>query len=328
MNVALITYDENLKKELVEKLPNITIKTYIDSISMLKDIDNFNPSIIIYDASTGDFAQEDLKFLISRNKVKDKKFKVLYSDLNPINKDEFKEDIPFFNKDREIQNLINDISKEIGGQVTSTQTYETQSSVKEMMDIPSLETPEDIESFYATQSEDEERNIPSFEEMLDSQMIQDRNPDVDEEPAIPEIPEEILKAQQETEEVSQKKETLEEPERKVSSIESHSSIINITISKEEIEKSIVNLALEKLIEDLKNDPEIEEIKNTISRDFIERITEEVKELKEEIKKEFKENISKRLEEEINLILKQELKDYIAQITTKIVEDRLNQIFRK
>ncbi len=314
MNIALITYDEKIKNELVNKLAGNYVKTYVDSISMLKDLDEFNPSIIIYDASAGDFAFDDLKFLISRDKVKGKKFKVLYSKLNPLNEDNFAgENLEFYVKEDDIDRLADEILKE-----ESSFTEE----VPEFEEPTSSFSPEDIETFYQTNETSEE--IPEFEEMFsntpESEVEELQQPQtleefqMEPEIEIPEMPPEIKQEEPVFEAVEEEKPS--------------TSTINISFDLDDIKKGIVMVAVDKLVENIKNEPEIKELTDNIARDFVDRIEEELESLKEEIKKEVRENIFSKLEEEITNILKQDLKNYIAEITSKIVKEKLDQIFNK
>jgi hypothetical protein len=81
MSVAIISYDKNL----LDSLPKIDgIKAYDGTLSLIKDYqDNFET--IIYDSSSGIFAEEDLKYLISKLANANIKYFVLTIPDNPIN---------------------------------------------------------------------------------------------------------------------------------------------------------------------------------------------------------------------------------------------------
>ncbi len=323
MNIALITYDEPLKNEILNKLAGNNIKTYVDSISMLKELDEFNPSIIIYDASAGNFAFDDLKFLISREKVKGKPFKVLYSKLNPIDRKSLSgENIEFYAKEDEIDRLISETKKQIEEMETVEEIPEFEESTPEF-------SPEDIESFY--QSDETSENIPEFESMFSNAAEEEIN-DFQEIPQSleeiqfePEAKEEhkILKENETKQSISDF--TIPEPiEKPVLS----TSNINISLDIDDIKKGIVMVAVDKLVENIKNEPQIKNLTDDIARDFVSRIEDELENLKEELKNEVRDKILPKIEEEITAILKQDLKDYIAEITSKIVKEKLDQIFKK
>jgi ribosomal protein L29 len=314
MNIAVITYDDDFKHSIVNNLAGNNVKSYIDSISMLKELENFNPEIIIYDASAGDFALDDLKFLISRNKVKDKKFVIAYSKLNPVKKENLDIDnlnVSLFSKEDQLQDLINYVKEESEKNTQENSVEQTYFS-----------SPEDIEEFYSSTGE----NTAEFESIFSQELKNDENFKEDFVFEIPDLEEDF---ELEIPQLKENSKIIEEsiiPEKK-KEIRS-ANIINITIDVKEIKKSIVNIAVDKLVENLKNQPEIKELTSDISKDFVSKVESELENLKEEIRNEIKQNVIHKMEEEITSMFKQELKDYITQLTSDIVKEKLSQIFGK
>lgn len=356
MKIALITFDENLQNKLINSIGEAYIQAYVDSISLLKDIENLKPSIIIYDASAGDFAIDDLKFLLSKEKLKGKEFKVLYSEENPIKKKEIEaENISFYEKTKDLDKLIKEILDEISNFEGNTEYKDLSSPIEinenfqEQIDNTALfSSPEDIESLYNQEGNNldiqnsKKEEIPGFEDMFSDMTMEDfsnietpitesvennleiNNQDLSPSLEIPEIEEVYSKENLEKEKpiTEKQKETIS------SNVPINSDIISFSLNKEEIKEQVIKLAVDKLVSLIKEDPDIKQITENIQKDFVERLNKELENLKEEIRAEVKGKILGKIEEEITNTLKQDLKDYIADITAKIVKEKLNQIFNK
>ncbi|MBX0312943.1 MAG: hypothetical protein JHC31_14465 [Sulfurihydrogenibium sp.] len=108
MSIAVISYD----KKLLDSLPKINeIKTYDDTLSLVKDYQD-DLKTIIYDSSSGVFAEDDLKYLISKLAGKNVRYFVLTVPENPINESSFSGNITFIPKS-ELSNFLPDIVKDI-----------------------------------------------------------------------------------------------------------------------------------------------------------------------------------------------------------------------
>jgi len=132
MNIAVISFDQDLIKSLAKKLPDNEVKGYTDSLSLLREITFFDPDVIVYDATGGEIALNALEFFLSRDQVKGKMVKVLLSKENPIDHESLSQfsNLDFYYKETEIDKLVNDIS-----------------GVKTEEKIVEPEEPQSIESF-------------------------------------------------------------------------------------------------------------------------------------------------------------------------------------
>ena len=109
MRIAIISFDQEFSKKIKESLGDEhQVRIYIDSLGMLRDLKEFSPDIIIYDASAGEFAIDDLKFLMTRDKLGNIEFKIFISKTEPINVDELPKKIPkkIYNKEEEDINKL------------------------------------------------------------------------------------------------------------------------------------------------------------------------------------------------------------------------------
>ncbi|WP_457621831.1 hypothetical protein [Persephonella sp.] len=324
MNIAVISFDQEISNKIKEKLSDYNVQLYIDSLSMLKDINSFNPDIIIYDASAGDFAVDDLKFLLTRDKLEDKKFEILISRENPIDKNELPSNvsIQFFVKNEEDDKLIESV-KQIVNENKSEDTFS-----EEM-----YQPPEDIEALLGdfgsgTETTSEEvsndlesimQDIPQVEENLEEISIEENIPSNIEE-VIPDsgIFEEPVSIPEKTE----KKETTYEnqPQGNIK--------LEIEISPEELKRMIIELTVEKLVSDLKKDDTTQKLISDLQKDFIDRTEKELEELKESLKKEIKENLVSRIESDLKETIKDSIREDVSKITSEIVKEKLEQLFGK
>jgi len=321
MNIAVISFDQELSNRIKSKLSDYNVQLYIDSLSMLKDISSFNPDIIIYDASAGDFAVDDLKFLLTRNKLEDKKFEILISKENPIDRKELPENvsIQFFIKNDEDEKLVETIKQ------TVSENKKDENFSEEI-----YQPPEDIEALLGdfgsgTENASEEKNddiesiiqeIPKIEENVEDMNI-DEN--------IPESIEEVIP------DSSMFEETVNITESREDTIEkkpSNSIKLEIEISPEELKRMIIELSVEKLVRDLKNDDAIQKLISDLQKDFIDRTEKELEDLKESLKKEIKENLVSKIEKDLKETIKESIREDVTKITSEIVKEKLEQLFSK
>ncbi len=158
MRIAIISFDQEFSKKIKDSLGDEHhVRIYIDSLGMLRDLKEFTPDIIIYDASAGEFAIDDLKFLMTRDKLGNIEFKIFISKTEPINVDELPKKIPkeiFYKDNDDINKLIvklkstglieEDLSQDL--LLNNEMALETEKEEKGA-DLDSLlsQSPEDIE---------------------------------------------------------------------------------------------------------------------------------------------------------------------------------------
>ncbi len=346
MKTAIISFDPNIAEEFKNKLGEANVRVYIDSISMLKEVEEYNPIFIVYDASAGDFAFDDLKFLLSRDKVKDKKFKVLYSKDQPIEDSEIlSQNIDIYEKNSELYKVISDILEEskklhqeeelkLAQELATQQTYEQPETYEfdmsqNLMEETTFQSPESVEEIYSQNMSAEE----SFESIPDM-TIEDLNSEefkLDDKDFTFSQDESFSEPKEEIEPVIKEPETEEYKSIEKSSfneeVEPVGSKITLSISKEDIETAVVKLAADKLVENLKEDAEIKEIFENVKLDFVNRVNSELETLKEEIRQEVKNKLFKKVEEELYNKINTELKDYIAEQIALMIKEKINQAFK-
>ncbi len=166
MRIAIISFDQEFSKQLKDQLePDNEVRVYIDSLGMLRDLKEFHPDIIVYDASAGEFAIDDLKFLMTRDKLENNEFKIFISETDPINVDELPKNIKkeIYTKDKKgIDKFISKmkiagfqtedfedtlLGGDEGGLDTSSLLLEEPSKTKDKSPEEDIlmQTPEDIE---------------------------------------------------------------------------------------------------------------------------------------------------------------------------------------
>ncbi len=349
MNIAVISFDQDFINQVKRELPNEQIKGYIDSLSMLKELSEFNPDVIIYDASSGEFAIDDLKFLLTREKVEKKRFRILLSREQPVDIDSFPEveDIIYYTKETDIPKLISDIRSDIGAgsktvqesvmedqhQVSSEdfESFMEPTTFEESLPEPESNVFENLGEF--SLSEEEEKEIKESLELLE-----EHKPEASKDHTSDSFffGNEIHELTPETEKTkSEEERPFESYNQETSFLEkSHTDVVSssenikieLDISVEDIKKVIAEKAVQQLVKDVLKSPEMEELVNNIQRDFVERMEEELDKIKEEIKSELKEKISASLEEELKESLLNTIKEDVAKLTSQIVKERLEQLF--
>ena len=349
MSIAVISFDQDFITQIKRELPEEKIRGYIDSLSMLKELSEFNPDIIIYDASSGEFAIDDLKFLLTREKVEKKKFRILLSREQPVDIDSFPEveDIIYYTKETDIPKLVSDIKAELGVSQKSKEepvlgetpiSADTMESFieptvfEESVPEPHEDIMEHLGEF--SLSEEEEKEIKESLELLGEHKPEVKKEEKQEEmlESFFSLPEEEQKVKEEPalDEPVSFQETFSQPQETSFSQKSPASPgtirIEIDISVDDIKKTIAEKAVEQLVKDVLKSPEMEELINNIQRDFVERTEDELEKIKEELKKELKDKLSSSLEKELRESLLETIKEDVAKLTSQIVKERLEQLF--
>ncbi len=349
MSIAVISFDQDFITQIKRELPEEKIRGYIDSLSMLKELSEFNPDIIIYDASSGEFAIDDLKFLLTREKVEKKKFRILLSREQPVDIDSFPEveDIIYYTKETDIPKLVSDIKAELGVSQKSKEepvlgetpiSADTMESFieptvfEESVPEPHEDIMEHLGEF--SLSEEEEKEIKESLELLGEHKPEVKKEEKQEEmlESFFSLPEEEQKVKEEPalDEPVSFQETFSQSQETSFSQKSPASPgtirIEIDISVDDIKKTIAEKAVEQLVKDVLKSPEMEELINNIQRDFVERTEDELEKIKEELKKELKDKLSSSLEKELRESLLETIKEDVAKLTSQIVKERLEQLF--
>ncbi|SNZ02829.1 hypothetical protein SAMN06265182_0221 [Persephonella hydrogeniphila] len=319
MNIAVISFDQDLITKLAKMLADFTVKGYTDSLSLLREISFFEPDVIIYDASGGELALNALEFFLSREQVKGKNVKVLISKENPIDQETLSQfsGLDFYDRESDIEKLVEDIKK--SGKTT-----------KEPAVQENIEQPASIESF-----EEAYQPPQDMEAILGETM--GSNPTEELELSMDEGLEDVSELLKEMENISPEPSKKEEPPRKAAPepqpavaepVQSNSGSLKITveISPEEIQRSVIELAVEKLIEEIKNDLDIQKLKEDLQKDFFDRLEKELKESTDEIKIQIKEKLFETVEADLKEKIKESIKEDVTKITTELVKEKLDQVF--
>ena len=354
MNIAVISFDQDFINQIKRELPGGKIRGYIDSLSMLKELSEFNPDVIIYDASSGEFAIDDLKFLLTRDKVEKKKFRVLLSKEQPVDIDSFPEveDIIYYTKETDINKLVEDIRTETGIPAKETVIEEPAISTDNMENFFESSTfgeslKEESKTDFVDHldefsiSKEEEKEIKESLEFLDSNTsfeIEEKK----ETPSLESVekdinvtsPEELdtfsfeeTFSQQPEEKESPQEKFISEPlEEKIIKPNQNVIRIEIDISIDDIKQVIAEKAVQQLIKEVLKSPEMEELVNNIQRDFVQRTEEELDKIKEDLKKELKEKLISSVESELKESLVETIKEDVAKLTAQMVKEKLEQLF--
>jgi hypothetical protein len=105
MSVAIISYDVAFVEKLVQALGNKNYEVFSDSLAFIKNYNN-NFDTLIYDASSGVFAEDDLRYLINKMKDKNINYYVLVLPENPIDVSNLSGNIKTFNKNKDFDTLL------------------------------------------------------------------------------------------------------------------------------------------------------------------------------------------------------------------------------
>ncbi|NPA58071.1 MAG: hypothetical protein GXN94_02130 [Aquificae bacterium] len=312
MNVAVISFDQELIGEISKGLSDWQVKSYTDSLSLLRDMNFFDPDVIIYDASGGEFDLKALEFFLSRDKIQGKVIKVLVSQHNPIDREALpkKENLEFYEKETEIDRLIEELKNM---DLTAMQQVKAETtSYGEEVDT-GYQPPADMEALLGEPDGVGEEEIDLSSDVGSLEDVNELLKEIQTSPPPP------------VEEVVQVSE--EQPVQKETTVsEGKTMRITVEISPEELKRTVVELAVEKLIEDIKNDADIQGIKADLQKDFFDRVEEELRNSVEELKTSIKEKLFQSIEADLKENIKESIKEDVTRITTELVKEKLNQVF--
>lgn len=393
MKVAVISYDIKYVQKLEESMKEAKVLPYADTISFLKDVESNKPDLVVYDTTSGIFAEDDLKYLLNKDLFEDKKIYALTSPENPIETSIFEERVIFFDKNNQLGDLISSIM--------STKPMEDKSSLKEdefsITEEDNKWHTKEPEDFIDTKQMDNLEHTFELEDMIFTSesnikiepskefepTVLDLDIDIgheakqhDEKDSIfdltfddktpekhgeletledlasledllePHINPQIEELQfEETKENSDKVSLSESTDKKITVSElikndeynnynkekepttyggeKMIANFNIQISEEEVKK----FALQMAKDFLEKDPAMEKIVDYLQIDFQEETRQELENLKNELRQQFKREIEKKISIEIERLIKGELKEYVAEITARIVKEKIEQIFK-
>lgn len=377
MKVAVISYDIRYIEGLKEKMKEVEILPYGDTVSFLKDSGINKPDLIVYDTTSGIFAEDDLRYLLSKGLTEDKKIYALTSPENPIDSSIFEGRVLFFDKHNQLNEVITSIislkphSEEIKEEQPSFQIedltdfqveeshqekdftdlehtlelehdfFPSESNIK--IEAPAQLEPTTLDFGFEQEAKKEEIVDIKFEEPVFDEPILELSeelssleslvePQMDnhiEEISLEEISEKLPKPEESVEEKISVKELIKnnnvvsQEESKLNGGEKMVANFNIQISDEEVKK----LALQMARDFLEKDPAMEKIIDHLQIDFQSEAMRELEEIKNELKEQLRREVEKKISIEVEKLIKGELKSYVAEITAKIVKEKIEQIFR-
>ncbi|WP_299237610.1 hypothetical protein [Sulfurihydrogenibium sp.] len=317
MSIAVVSYDIRFLENLINLLKMNNVEVYADSLSLIKDYPQKDFKVIIYDTSSGIFAEDDLKYLIGKLGEKKIRYLVLTVPENPINKKSFSDNIEFIPKSESLT-ILPEILKN-----TTVQTEKIQSrQVESLTEVFATEKENQAENFENQKLEDLFNNADLFN--IEKGLI-------DFEPNVISINEEGTKSENkkesfdnffdiEFENKSTSKEKVEDKslfEIEFENIKLEPTNISFNEDKEENLLNIDNLLLEKELENF-NIEEIgieTKIEENTTKSSSEELSEEIKKYVEGDKK--KENKEEKLEatkaEEKKEIVTKPLTEFIQEI---------------
>jgi len=276
MNIAIVSYDIKFVENLIGLLKTNNVEVYGDSLSLIKEYPQKDLKVIIYDTSSGIFAEDDLKYLIGKLGGKDIKYFVLTIPENPINKKKFSDNVEFISKSESLT-ILPDILKN-----TLIQTEKIQ-----------FQQVENLTQTFAPKKENEIENFESqkFEDLFNNTDLYNTEKGlIDFEPNVISINEEGIKS-----------ENKEESFDNFFDIEfENKSTSKEKTSKEKVEDSSLfeieygNIELEPIPFNEEKEENLLNIDNLVLEKELENFN--IKEIGIETKKE---NIAKSLSEELN-----------------------------
>jgi len=157
MSIAIVSYDIKFVENLISLLEKNNVEVYGDSLSLIKEYPQKDFKVIIYDTSSGIFAEDDLKYLIGKLVGKDIKYFVLTVPENPINKKKFSDDVEFISKSKSLT-ILPDILKNTLIQIEKIQSQQ----VKNLAETFTSEKENEIENFKNQKLEDLFNNTDLF----------------------------------------------------------------------------------------------------------------------------------------------------------------------
>jgi hypothetical protein len=153
MSIAIVSYDIKFVENLISLLEKNNVEVYGDSLSLIKDYPQKDFKVIIYDTSSGIFAEDDLKYLIGKLGGKDIKYFVLTVPENPINKKNFSDDVEFISKSESLT-ILPEILKNTLIQTEKIQSQQVENLTETF--VPKKES--EIENFQNQKFEDLSNN--------------------------------------------------------------------------------------------------------------------------------------------------------------------------
>ncbi|MBX0313019.1 MAG: hypothetical protein JHC31_14860, partial [Sulfurihydrogenibium sp.] len=314
MSIAVVSYDIKFLENLINLLKMNNVEVYGDSLSLIKDYPQKDFKVIIYDTSSGIFAEDDLKYLIGKLGEKNIKYLVLTVPENPINKKSFSDNVEFIPKSESIT-ILPEILKN-----TAVQTEEIQSQQVESL------TTEAFASEKEKEAEDFENQ--KFEDLFNNT---DYKGLIDLEPNVISTNEEEIKLETkeesfdnfyditfESEQPTSKEKTEDKPlfEIEFGNIELEPTNISFSEDKEENLLNIDNLSIEKElgnfnIEEVGIETKIEE--NT-KKSLFEEIDEVIQKYVERNKKE------KSKEEKLEAEKVEEKREIVTKPLTEFIQE--------
>ncbi len=400
MSIALVSYDVKFVDNLISLLEKNNVEVYGDSLSLIKEYPQKDFKVIIYDTSSGIFAEDDLKYLIGKLVGKDIKYFVLTVPENPINKKNFSDDVEFISKSESLT-ILPDILKNTLIQIEKIQSQQ----VKNLAETFTSEKENKIENFEnqkledlfnntdlfniekglidfepnvisinkeGTKSENKEESFDNFfdikfenkstsEEKVEDKdeslfkiefgnieleptnisfsenkeenllnidnLVLEKEVEGDKKEENKEEKLEVIKAEEKKEIVAKPLTEFIQGAEKENKITGGEEIMvtnfNITISSEDIKK----LAMEMVKDTLKNDNTMNTIIDHLQIDFQDEARRELEDIKNQLKSSLAKEAELMMKQEIERMIKAELKEYVTEITTKIVKEKLDAIFK-
>ncbi|MCX7737920.1 MAG: hypothetical protein N2Z80_00670 [Hydrogenothermaceae bacterium] len=121
MKVAVISFDVKYIENLKNIIKQVEIIPYRDTISFLKEFEASKPDLIIYDTTSGIFAEDDIKYLLTRGVIDNKRIMGLTSPENPIDTEYFQSRVIFFDKFKQIDEVVSFINSMVDVKPTQIQ---------------------------------------------------------------------------------------------------------------------------------------------------------------------------------------------------------------
>jgi hypothetical protein len=315
MGIAVVSYDIKFLENLINLLKTNNVEVYGDSLSLIKDYPQKDFKVIIYDTSSGIFAEDDLKYLIGKLGEKNIRYLVLTVPENPINKKSFSDNVEFIPKSESLT-ILPEILKS-----TTVQTEEIQS-----------QQVESLTEAFATEKENEAENFENqkFEDLFNNT---DYKGLIDLEPNVISTNEEEIKLETKEEsfdnfyditfesEPTSKEKTEDKPlfEIEFGNIELEPT--NVSFSKDKKEENLLNLNIDNLaIEKELENFNIEEvgietkIKENTTKSLFEEIDEVVQKYIERSKKE------KAKEEKLEAEKAEEKREIVTKPLTEFIQE--------
>ena len=348
MKIAVVSFDSELVAKVASELSGAEVKGYMDSLSLVNELKEGGakkPDIVIYDASGGEIALNALEFFVSRPQVKGITVKALI-EKGSVGEDSLKkfEDIKFYDKDTELDNLIEELklkaqeTPEIPSVSVEQKeeeippVQEKQSEIVENQE-ESYVPPQDLEALLgetvAGTEEPEEFELELEEETSDmDSLLEELTPQEETEETssfeatVPSIEEAITGNGNKTPEET----VISSSQSKTPSTNQNNIKMTIELSPEEVKKIVLETAVERFIEEIRSELDLDKIKEEIQKDFFDRLEKEMTQSIDQMKEEIKAKLFESIEADLKEKIKESIKEDVARITTELVKEKLNQAF--